>query len=140
MPLTQKKNKLIHAMFDTQTKFQDSLFYDVSAWTFPLAFNLNYSFQKSTALAGEEIDDLKFEEETVEQSSYAYLLESNGYYTPKFIYELLEAGVRVKVGLKPFSIDGNSYDYGSIMIPVGNQQLSADELYDVIKKLHLVLC
>ena len=135
VPLTQKKNKLIHAMFDTQTKFQDSLFYDVSAWTFPLAFNLNYSFQKSTVLAGEEIDDLKFEEaKIVEQSSYAYLLESNGYYTPKFIYELLEAGVRVKVGLKPFSIDGNSYDYGSIMIPVGNQQLSADELYDVIKK------
>ena len=134
VPLTQKKNKLIHAMFDSQTKFQDSLFYDVSAWTFPLAFNLNYSFEKSTALAGEEIDDLKFEEtKTIEQSSYAYLLESNGYYTPKFIYELLDAGVRVKVGLKPFSIDGNSYDYGSIMIPVGNQKLSADVLYDVIK-------
>ena len=56
----------------------------------------------------------------IEQSSYAYLLESNGYYTPKFIYKLLNAGVRVKVGLKPFSIDGNFYDYGSIMIPVAN--------------------
>tara|TARA_B100000767_G_scaffold271317_1_gene296688 strand:+ start:7373 stop:9889 length:2517 start_codon:yes stop_codon:yes gene_type:complete len=134
VPLTQKKNKLIHAMFDTQTKFQDSLFYDVSAWTFPLSFNLNYSFEKSTDLAGEEIDELKFEEnKIIEKSSYAYLLESNGYYTPKFIYELLDVGVRVKVGLKPFSIDGNSYDYGSIMIPVGNQQLSAEVLYDVIK-------
>ena len=29
-------------MFDTQTTFKDSLFYDVSAWTFPLAFNVNY--------------------------------------------------------------------------------------------------
>ena len=36
--LNQKKSKLIHAMFDSQTKFQDSLFYDISAWTFPLAF------------------------------------------------------------------------------------------------------
>ena len=135
VPLIQKKNKLIHAIFGTQTKFQDSLFYDVSAWTFPLAFNLNYSFENSTSLAGKEIDDLKFEEnKEIEQSSYAYLLESNGYYTPKFIYKLLNAGVRVKVGLKPFSIDGNFYDYGSIMIPVGNQRFGPKILYDEIKK------
>ena len=135
VPLIQKKNKLIHAIFGTQTEFQDSLFYDVSAWTFPLAFNLNYSFENSTSLAGKEIDDLKFEEnKEIEQSSYAYLLESNGYYTPKFIYKLLNAGVRVKVGLKPFSIDGNFYDYGSIMIPVGNQRFGSKILFDEIKK------
>ena len=52
VPLNQKKSKLIHAMFDTQTKFKDSLFYDISAWTFPLSFNVNYSFEKSIALAG----------------------------------------------------------------------------------------
>mgnify|MGYP003308195525 CR=1 FL=1 len=46
IPLQQKKSKLIKAIFDTQTKFEDSLFYDVSAWTFPLAFNLNYKFLK----------------------------------------------------------------------------------------------
>ena len=37
-------------MFDTQTKFEDSLFYDVSAWTFPLAFNLNYEFLKENLM------------------------------------------------------------------------------------------
>ena len=48
VPINQKKSKLIKAMFDTQTKFEDSLFYDVSAWTFPLAFNLNYDFLKES--------------------------------------------------------------------------------------------
>ena len=42
VPLNQPKRTLIRAMFDTQTSFNDSLFYDVSAWTFPLAFNVNY--------------------------------------------------------------------------------------------------
>ena len=28
--------------FQKRTTFQDSLFYDISAWTFPLAFNLDY--------------------------------------------------------------------------------------------------
>ena len=133
VPLNQKKNKLIHAMFDTQTKFQDSLFYDISAWTFPLAFNLNYSFEKSETLAGEEIKELsQGEPADIKKSSYAYLLESNGYYTPKFIYKLLDAGVRIKVGLKPFSIDGNFYDYGSIMIPVAIQDINSGELYNLI--------
>lgn len=133
VPLNQKKNKLIHAMFDTQTKFQDSLFYDISAWTFTLAFNLNYSFEKSETLAGEEIKELSHGEPAdIKKSSYAYLLESNGYYTPKFIYKLLDAGVRIKVGLKPFSIDGNFYDYGSIMIPVAIQDINSGELYNLI--------
>ena len=29
-------------MFETRTEFLDSLFYDVSSWTLPLAFNLDY--------------------------------------------------------------------------------------------------
>ena len=35
IPRNQKKSKLINAMFESRTKFKDSLFYDVSAWTFP---------------------------------------------------------------------------------------------------------
>ena len=30
-------------MFEKRTTFQDSLFYDIVAWTFPLAFNLDYA-------------------------------------------------------------------------------------------------
>ena len=48
-------------MFDTQTSFKDSLFYDVSAWTFPLAFNLNYAELKSEDNIGDLVTDLKLE-------------------------------------------------------------------------------
>ena len=37
-------------MFETRTTFLDSLFYDVSSWTLPLAFDVNF----------EKINDLKF--------------------------------------------------------------------------------
>ena len=33
-------------MFEKRTTFQDSLFYDISAWTLPLAFNLDYDEKK----------------------------------------------------------------------------------------------
>ena len=40
--LEQKQYRLIKAMFEKVTTFNDSLFYDVSAWTLPLAFNIPY--------------------------------------------------------------------------------------------------
>ena len=35
IPKNQKNHRLIKAMFDVRTTFQDSLFYDISAWTLP---------------------------------------------------------------------------------------------------------
>ena len=136
IPLNQKKFKLIHAIFDTQTKFIDSLFYDISAWTFPLAFNVNYHFEKSAEIIGSEVKDLKYPYGDVDkQASYAYLFEGNGYYTPKAIYSLIEKGIRVKIGLKPFKLNGLSYDYGSYLIPVQNQKFNSNEIFKEIKKI-----
>jgi hypothetical protein len=59
IPLEQKKYQLIQAMFTKQTKFKDSLFYDVSSWTFPYAFNLNYTIENSNSLIGNEIIGIK---------------------------------------------------------------------------------
>ena len=55
VPKNQKNTRLINAMFEKRTKFQDSLFYDVSAWTFPMAFNLDYDENASLSIAGEEV-------------------------------------------------------------------------------------
>ena len=53
IPKNQKKSKLINAMFESRTKFRDSLFYDVSAWTLPLAFNLDYDMNVDMNNAGD---------------------------------------------------------------------------------------
>ncbi|MEP2024087.1 M14 metallopeptidase family protein, partial [Reichenbachiella sp.] len=42
IPLKQNQNRMMKALFESRTAFQDSLFYDVSAWTLPLAFDLEY--------------------------------------------------------------------------------------------------
>ena len=69
-------------MFDTQTSFNDSIFYDVSAWTFPLAFNVNYSMtnglNRSTVerIKSSEVDILENNSGSVDgKSDYAYIFE-----------------------------------------------------------------
>ncbi len=132
----QKNARLINAMFDKRTKFEDSLFYDISAWTFPLAFNLDYVEGISTANAGNEVTNLQMKTGNVStKSNYAYLMEWHEYYTPKALNTILNQGVRAKVSLRPFSIEGNQYDYGTILIPVHNQSKNGDELYTFLNEV-----
>ncbi|MFT5079085.1 MAG: hypothetical protein ACI917_001605, partial [Patiriisocius sp.] len=51
VPKNQKQIRLINAMFEKRTKFKDSLFYDISAWSFPLAFNVDYTENGATSQA-----------------------------------------------------------------------------------------
>ncbi|NAS29773.1 zinc carboxypeptidase [Flavobacteriaceae bacterium R38] len=142
VPTNQKNSTLINAMFEKRTTFKDSLFYDISAWTFPLSFNLDYANLNSLSNAGSEVTDLKLRDGSVDKkSTYAYLFEWHEYYTPKALYKILKKGIRAKVGLTPFSVEGKKYDYGSIMIPVQNQKLNSEELHrflsEVAKESHL---
>ncbi len=136
VPMNQKNHRLIKAMFEKRITFSDSLFYDISAWTFPLAFNVDYAEQTSMANVGTEITDFIPLSGTIGgKSNYAYLFEWNEYYTPKALNKIVEKGLRAKVAKSPFSLEGKQYDYGTILIPVQNQDLMADELYVFLKEV-----
>ena len=136
VPKNQKNTRLINAMFEKRTKFEDSLFYDISGWTFPLAFNVDYVEGVSTSNAGDEVLNLEIKTGSVtSKSNYAYVMEWHEYYTPKALNKILSNNIRAKVGLKPFNVEGNQYDYGTIMIPVVNQSKNADELYEFLNEI-----
>jgi hypothetical protein len=136
VPANQKNYRLIQAMFEKRTSFQDSLFYDISGWTFPLAFNVDYSELPSLASAGTEVNELTLPTGSIDdQSSYAYLFEWHEYYTPKALNKILNRGIRAKVAKSPFTLQGISYDYGTIMIPVHNQKLNPTELYQLLQEV-----
>ena len=136
VPMNQKNQRLVKAMFDVRTSFKDSLFYDVSAWTFNHAFGVDFAENISLSKAGEEISDLKLPTGTVsKKSSYGYLMPWNEYYTPKALNAILQNDLRAKVSMKNFRNGEKSYDYGTIFIPVQNQNISADEIYIFLTKL-----
>jgi len=133
VPMNQKNHRLIKAMFEKRTTFTDSLFYDVSAWTFPLSFNLDHEIVTSMEYAGTEVVQLEgLSSQVTAYSDYAYLFEWHEYYTPEALNMILEKGLRAKVAKYPFSIGGNSYDYGTILIPVQGQALLPKELHQFL--------
>ena len=142
IPMNQPKRTLIKGMFNTQTKFKDSLFYDVSAWTFPLAFNVKYDYTdglsetKISKIIDDQVDNLTKPNGFVDsKSEYAYIFEPHEYYTQAAIYKILDHGLRVKTATREFSINGKKYDYGTYMIQVQNQKLNSDEIYDLLNEV-----
>ncbi len=139
IPKQQKKSRLVDAIFQKDVTFTDSLFYDISAWTFPLAFDLDYSMDAGSIDTGNNVVALVDEESftipkttkksALQQSNYAYLMEWNEYEAPKVLNDLLKDGIIAKVAMQPFTLNGKSYDYGTIMIPVARQPLSSSDLY-----------
>ena len=136
IPKVQKNYRLINAMFEKRTSFTDSIFYDISAWSFPLAFNLDFTDVRSLNLTGDEVTELPDLTGKLDaQSDYAYLFEWNEYYSPKALNQIMNKDLRAKVAKSPFSIEGKEYGYGTIMIPVQQQRLNANELYEFLKDI-----
>ncbi len=144
VPLRQAQYRLIQSMFEKVLTFEDSLFYDVSAWNIPLS--LNIPFDKITSdrqlrdILGERTTDISIPAGRLvgKESHVAYVFSWNEYYAPRALYFLQKHGLRTQVATETFTIktSGSSVDfgYGSIMVPVMTQDVDASVLYELIKK------
>jgi hypothetical protein len=136
VPFDQEKFKLIQAIFNTQKKFKDSTFYDVSSWTIPLAFDVNFEKISDSNLIGQIMEgDQEIILRNFKKANYAYIFETHGYFYPKALYKLLDQGLRAKVSMKKFKINNKSFDYGTIMVPVQNQNLNSNEIHKILSKI-----
>lgn len=142
VPTNQPQYRLISSLFERRTAFEDSLFYDISTWTLPLAFNLSFAEMRSLdrSLLGNEVTQPTFSTGRMigGRSSYAYLFDWSPYYAPRTLYRLLKAGIRAKVSTRPFeavtSEGRRTFEYGTILIPVGIQTEKADTLYRLLER------
>jgi hypothetical protein len=148
IPLQQPQYKLIKTIFEKTLKYKDSLFYDITSWTMPLAFGLPYAALSSKVYnkdllwgkrAGIHGGGFYGEDQP---SAYGYVLNWNDYYAPAALYELQNAGVNVKVATIPFRTlkdfpmdDGNPFPRGSIFIPIQHQVLSSDSIFQIVKRV-----
>lgn len=140
VPMEQTQYRMVKAAFETILTFEDSLFYDVSTWTLPMAFDIPYaevsrgSFNQN--VIGAAVEGLRPERQTEvpERSNYGYLLDWADYYAPKALYYLQGNGLRTRLSDSAFELDGRFYAAGTVLIPVQNQGMTADEIYDLVRE------
>jgi len=139
--LNQPQHSLIRGIFDKTLDYKDSIFYDITAWTMPLAFGLNYKELTGTINTGTKVETLVYPKGDVvgKQSSYAYLLEWDDLYAPAAVNELLTANLILKVATRQFemNISGGKkdFDYGTILIPVKMQTQDPETIAIMVSAL-----
>ncbi|MDG1727375.1 MAG: hypothetical protein P8H57_09500 [Emcibacteraceae bacterium] len=139
----QQQYVLIKGIFEKITIFENNTFYDVSGFTMPLTFDMDYAPVSSRALssAGELIDPIFESTQAPEMATAAYLFEWNEYYSPRASNRLLQAGVRPKVATMPFSINTSEGTIdmaaGTIMTSTGWQgsELNGEELHQLMSTI-----
>jgi hypothetical protein len=142
VPLNQPQYRLIKALFETRNEFQDSLFYDVSAWTMPMAFNLDYMALSSRILNLANVSPLdenfRMPNGSLmgEKEAYAYGFGWEGYYAPKAAYQLMKKGYLVRVTNEPIKIDGNKeLKRGSILVGLPKEEKPDLNLFEDLQNI-----
>jgi len=156
VPVRQRQTRLLRALFERWVDFQDTTFYDVSAWTLPFAFDLPWAELDAQAFRGDlEGEPLGAPGETAgaipaadepppagaveapgSVAPVAWAFEWTGTYAPRTLGRLLRAGVYARVATRPFEAptpDGvRGFDYGTVVIPVGLQREREGEIRSLL--------
>jgi hypothetical protein len=141
----QAQYRMVKALFELITEFEDETFYDVSAWTLPLAFDFDFAALSARQIRGDIMGaplSGEFPQAAMPQTaSYAYLFDWSNYYAPRALYRLLNADIKAKVATRPVSIESNgeviNLPAGAILVPLGWQggDASDEEIHALMRAI-----
>ena len=121
----QPKGKMVKVLFEPNAKLTDSLTYDITAWSLPYAhgFKAIASTIKVSSRKDVMVDTANNE---IDQNAYAYVSKWNSLEDASFLAALLQADVRVRFSEKDFTIEGNSYAKGTLIILRGDNKTNKE--------------
>jgi len=117
----QIKSTLVKVLFEPNAKLSDSVTYDITAWSLPYAYGLD-ALASQSLVSSEPYSRQKFAMQTLDKNAYAYITEWNSLKDAKFLAELLQNKIKVRHSYKPFTLDGKSYERGSLIISKGDNK------------------
>lgn len=129
VPLQQAQYRLLKGAFSTRKTFPDNTFYDVSSWTLPYAYNIEFKpvqRDPSRSLASQLWQPEARQSNAPEGDAYAYAFSWYDQAAPVMLQAVLAAGISAKMALGDFTAvtsDGEySFRAGTVVIPSGLQQ------------------
>ena len=122
IPAGQVKNKLIHVLLEPNTKLNDSITYDITAWSLPFAYDVNALL--STKKVPFSKTEFVHTPNPISKDAYAYVMDYQGFASQKALAALLDRGMTVRTSYSDFKVDGSSFHAGaSILLAAENKNL-----------------
>lgn len=130
----QPKSRFITTLFEPVSKLPDSATYDITAW------NLMYNYDLKGYALNERINPGKaYQPKAVDNTNtlakpYAYIFKYESLRDVEFLAELLNKNIKVRAAEKAFSVAGQNFEPGTLLVTRRNNESIAD-FDNLIKKL-----
>jgi hypothetical protein len=112
----QPKSRFITTVFEPQSKLVDSVTYDITAWNLIYAYNVHAYAVTERIDIGKEFQPKANASQTVLDKPYAYILKYESVADVAFAAELMKAGIKVRAAEKSFSLNGDNFSPGAMII------------------------
>jgi len=141
IPLRQPQSLLINSIFEKREKFKDNTFYDVSSWTMPLAFDIDFQIINrsdfSEKLVGKKKKKTKIIFESIDQQTVALAFKWQNFASANLLGFLHKNEIQVRMVGKPIKIatrNGHQFlNQGDLVIPVKSLSYSSDKLFQMLQ-------
>lgn len=127
IPLQQPQSTYLATLWNSQLEFEENVFYDVSTWTMPWAFNVTHTREPIRRASTQALpDNFVNTERPFIPSNIGYLIDWRDSAAPKLLYSLLSTDANVRVAQAPFTgsvMTGNepgtttqTFGYGTLLV------------------------
>jgi hypothetical protein len=130
----QPNSNMIKVLFERSSQLSDSVTYDITAWSIPFAYGLS-TYGLSNYFTNTTKN--KPVAETVSNNvtnAYAYAVSWNGLNSARFLSELLTKGIKVRYAEQAFSIKGQNFGKGTLLITRTSNAAYNNNLEAIVKQ------
>ncbi|WP_298918987.1 M14 family zinc carboxypeptidase [uncultured Algimonas sp.] len=141
--MAQTNNRMIRGIFERFTDFEENIFYDVSGWTLPLAYDLDYA-PVGERLArrvriGERANGAFRRAPAPDRAPYGYVFDWSHTYAPRALHRILSEDLMARAGMDEVSVPTTrglvQLGRGSVFVPLARQEASREDIHAIMEQI-----
>ena len=118
----QPKSRFITTVFEPQSNLVDSVTYDITAWNLLYAHNLKAYATTERVNVSKAFQAQATEGRPIPDKPYAYIFKYQSVEDVALVAGLMKRGIKVRASEKSFSLNGDSFEPGSLIITRRNNE------------------
>ncbi|HZI24112.1 MAG TPA: DUF4350 domain-containing protein [Chryseolinea sp.] len=118
----QPKSRFITTVFEPQSNLVDSVTYDITAWNLMYAHNLKAYATSERVNVSKAFQTKPPEVQPIADKPYAYIFKYQSINDVALVASLMKRGIKVRASEKSFSLNGENFEPGSLIITRRNNE------------------
>lgn len=129
----QPLGNMVRVLFEPKPELEDSLTYDLTAWETHYAYGVEgFALTGDVAVTGVSMETVPVLTPSIEKP-YAYLSKWNSFDDAKFLGRILKHGVDARFAEDDFSMNGEDYAAGTLIITRTGNEILGDRFDEIVK-------